>query len=140
MPVPLPGKSINEMIMAGPLVRDTIDAGASYERRGGNRQCTVYRLARIEREGDAGLWRVRNISDHGMMLATTVAVDPGERLQIALSEQTRLTGKVVWTREGRCGVEFDEAVDAVDILRRSAEHTSELQSLMRISYAVFSLK
>src|SRR3546814_18471706 len=55
-----------------------------------------------------------------MMLATTVAFDPGERLQIALSEQTRLTGKVVWTREGRCGVEFDEAVDAVDILRRLA--------------------
>src|SRR3546814_8443451 len=93
-----------------------------------------------------------------MMLATTVAVDPGERLQIALSEQTRLTGKVVWTREGRCGVEFDEAVDAVDILRRLAAErqsgdyrpprlsvhgdrkTSELQSLMRISYAVFCLQ
>src|SRR3546814_1162869 len=28
----------------------------------------------------------------------------------------------------------------VDILRRSEEHTSELQSLMRISYAVFCLK
>src|SRR3546814_17153216 len=55
-----------------------------------------------------------------MWLATTVAVAPGERLQSALSEQTRLTGKVVWTREGRCGVEFDEAVDAVDILRRLA--------------------
>src|SRR3546814_9113088 len=27
-----------------------------------------------------------------------------------------------------------------DILRRSEEHTSELQSLMRISYAVFCLK
>src|SRR3546814_1985148 len=30
--------------------------------------------------------------------------------------------------------------DAVDPLGRSEEHTSELQSLMRISYAVFCLK
>src|SRR3546814_6775235 len=30
--------------------------------------------------------------------------------------------------------------DARDVLRRSEEHTSELQSLMRISYAVFCLK
>src|SRR3546814_9517482 len=30
--------------------------------------------------------------------------------------------------------------DGADALRRSEEHTSELQSLMRISYAVFCLK
>src|SRR3546814_3492844 len=32
------------------------------------------------------------------------------------------------------------AADAADDQRRSEEHTSELQSLMRISYAVFCLK
>src|SRR3546814_4506789 len=30
--------------------------------------------------------------------------------------------------------------DAIDFIERSEEHTSELQSLMRISYAVFCLK
>src|SRR3546814_4719739 len=34
----------------------------------------------------------------------------------------------------------DGAVDGQDQTRRSEEHTSELQSLMRISYAVFCLK
>src|SRR3546814_10289448 len=35
----------------------------------------------------------------------------------------------------------DEAVSALDVsVQRSEEHTSELQSLMRISYAVFFLK
>src|SRR3546814_8476277 len=35
----------------------------------------------------------------------------------------------------------DERIDRVDgELKRSEEHTSELQSLMRISYAVFCLK
>src|SRR3546814_2265012 len=33
-----------------------------------------------------------------------------------------------------------KALDAESPLRRSEEHTSELQSLMRISYAVFCLK
>src|SRR3546814_3014469 len=30
--------------------------------------------------------------------------------------------------------------DQIEVIRRSEEHTSELQSLMRISYAVFCLK
>src|SRR3546814_8975980 len=34
----------------------------------------------------------------------------------------------------------DVQVADVDVARRSEEHTSELQSLMRISYAVFCLK
>src|SRR3546814_19166973 len=116
---PLPGQSIQENIMAGPRVQDTIDAGASDDRRGGDRHCTVYRLAKVERESDAGLWRVRNISDHGMMLATTIAVDPGERLKVALSEQVMLTGKVVGAGDGRCGVAFARVLDAVDIERQS---------------------
>src|SRR3546814_10295218 len=46
---------------------------------------------------------------------------------------------------GRCGrVEQDivaaNEVDFAQLLIRSEEHTSELQSLMRISYAVFCLK
>src|SRR3546814_5398311 len=41
-------------------------------------------------------------------------------------------------RRARAGDE--DFVAAVDGRRRSEEHTSELQSLMRISYAVFCLK
>src|SRR3546814_3059312 len=38
-------------------------------------------------------------------------------------------------------ITYDPAVISYDdLLDRSEEHTSELQSLMRISYAVFSLK
>src|SRR3546814_5449542 len=38
--------------------------------------------------------------------------------------------------DGRC----DRVLDLQEPRRRSEEHTSELQSLMRISYAVFCLK
>src|SRR3546814_19033757 len=42
---------------------------------------------------------------------------------------------------GKADILAGEADDAAqDIKRRSEEHTSELQSLMRISYAVFCLK
>src|SRR3546814_9563632 len=44
-------------------------------------------------------------------------------------------GKVL--REG--GDSMDAVIAAVTVLERSEEHTSELQSLMRISYAVFCL-
>src|SRR3546814_7095662 len=37
-------------------------------------------------------------------------------------------------------IKYELAVDRSDPSRRSEEHTSELQSLMRISYAVFCLK
>src|SRR3546814_941999 len=37
-------------------------------------------------------------------------------------------------------LEFQRNVERYQLLRRSEEHTSELQSLMRISYAVFCLK
>src|SRR3546814_6169715 len=39
---------------------------------------------------------------------------------------------------GFAGIGF--GIDPRDLVRRSEEHTSELQSLMRISYAVFCLK
>src|SRR3546814_4352089 len=38
------------------------------------------------------------------------------------------------------GTDFDEATYARTFSKRSEEHTSELQSLMRTSYAVFCLK
>src|SRR3546814_7581949 len=45
-------------------------------------------------------------------------------------------------RQRRCKVDRGEGVadPRVEAAQRSEEHTSELQSLMRISYAVFCLK
>src|SRR3546814_10145049 len=41
---------------------------------------------------------------------------------------------------GREAVELEPDIERHQVARRSEEHTSELQSLMRISYAVFCLK
>lgn len=87
------------------------------DRRTEERHLTVYRLARIVRDGDAGLWRVRNMSDRGMHLEADVVVAPDERLDIALSETVTLTGSVKWASAGRCGVQFDSPVRVGELLR-----------------------
>src|SRR3546814_3754310 len=65
-------------------------------------------------------------------------VDAAARQQIECRHALRHPMRLV-------GGELDDAVPQPDVLRplarrRSEEHTSELQSLMRISYAVFCLK
>src|SRR3546814_8307255 len=59
-----------------------------------------------------------------------------------------LYGYAIWTGENIC-LSWDETIEYFQLLNispvevvydRSEEHTSELQSLMRISYAVFCLK
>lgn len=96
------------------------DGDADADRRGGDRFRTVWRIAKVTRDGDAGLWRVRNMSDGGMMLAVEVPVSVGERLEIALSETIVIQGRVAWCAEGRCGVAFDAAVDGSEVLRQLA--------------------
>lgn len=93
---------------------------ADADRRGGDRYRTVWRIAKVVRNGDAGLWRVRNISDKGMMLAAEVPIAIGEKLEIALSDTVVLHGKVVWSDGGRCGVSFDKEVDVADVLKQLA--------------------
>lgn len=96
------------------------DEEAHGDRRGADRYRTVWRIAKVARDGDVGLWRVRNMSDQGMMLAVDVPVAVGEKLEIALSDTVVVRGRIVWSDNGRCGVEFDEEVDVADVLKQLA--------------------
>src|SRR3546814_4314382 len=58
-----------------------------------------------------------------------------------MSENLQATIDAAWEDRDSIGGETKGAVrQAVDQALRSEEHTSEIQSLMRISYAVFCLK
>src|SRR3546814_8229850 len=63
-------------------------------------------------------------------------------LSILYHNRRRLPQSVEEALEARFMPELDSLLQASDIIsiHRSEEHTSELQSLMRISYAVFCLK
>jgi hypothetical protein len=88
------------------------------ERRESTRFHTVLRIARVRREHDVGLWRVRNISDQGMMLASHVPLVPGEQLQVDLSDTVTIEGRVIWWDGERCGVAFDQPIDCAAILEK----------------------
>src|SRR3546814_2236483 len=47
---------------------------------------------------------------------------------------------LIWRQVKLTRQAVEDTSDATEAMRRSEEHTSELQSLMRISYAVFCLK
>src|SRR3546814_5627660 len=66
----------------------------------------------------------------------------GHRLERKPVADTLAAGLVVAPQHlhARALEHVQQRLVAADLLRRSEEHTSELQSLMRISYAVFWLK
>src|SRR3546814_1500219 len=62
-----------------------------------------------------------------------------EMLEVVVAPHALFTARIADTRDHRRVVELVRIDDAMR-QQRSEEHTSELQSLMRISYAVFCLK
>lgn len=113
-------------------IADAEDATRS-NRRGTERYRTVWRIARVRRAADMGLWRVRNISNDGLMLAADMPVAVGETLDISLSETITLRGRVVWAKQGACGVAFARPNDAVAALRGlAAEQRAEGYRALRL--------
>lgn len=106
------------MLTSRPLTMEGNTSGDStdLERRKGTRFHTALRIARVRREHDVGLWRVRNISDNGMMLTARVPVVPGEPLEVELSDKVALKARAVWWDGERCGVSFDEPIDSAAML------------------------
>jgi hypothetical protein len=86
------------------------------ERRASPRFRTIFRVAQVTRAHDVGLWRIRNISDEGMMLLTAVPVQKGEKLSLALSDQVTLSATALWWDGERCGIAFDEPIDCAALL------------------------
>src|SRR3546814_1540340 len=68
---------------------------------------------------------------------TTLFRSPAEKKKITIL----FACKSIWIdTTGRCDCKIAHYASLTGRLLRSEEHTSELQSLMRISYAVFCLK
>jgi len=98
-----------------------IEDAIKSDRRGAERYRTVCRIVRVQRAGDVGLWRVRNISNEGLMLAADTPAVIGETLEISFSETMKLCGTVKWAKQGRYGVAFDRPIDAAVALRNLAD-------------------
>jgi hypothetical protein len=109
---------VDEIRSSNLLPRLAVDDSGDQRRE--NRFRTICRIAKVTRSGDIGLWRIHNISDNGMMLGASIQVRTGETMQVGLSETVVLSGKVIWSENGRSGVLLDEPIDSAAILRHLA--------------------
>lgn len=91
------------------------------DRRGAPRIRTVCFDVRLNRGGQVGLYRVRNISDAGMMLDTHAKIEAGERVLVELTEPFAIEGSVLWSDHDRCGIEFVRPIDCAALLHAQAE-------------------
>lgn len=91
-------------------------SGHAEDRRDANRYPAAFRIARLKRGDDIGLAHVRNVSDGGMMVHTDMALAPNEKVEIMLSADLLMAGRIVWSDRGRYGVAFLQTQDAEEIV------------------------
>jgi hypothetical protein len=99
---------------------DLIRNGEQSERRKEARAIAVFRLVHIEREGDEGLARCRNISDNGMKLELAMAVNVGDAIKVSFSSSHVFAGTVIWADGVECGLALNSVIDSTAMLASSA--------------------
>jgi len=95
---------------------ESTDAAAAAERRIGERHMTILRIGKLVTGGRQELCLIRNISSGGLMAHVYAPHGLGDRVEIELKSDERLSGEVIWVREGHIGVRFDGAIEISDIL------------------------
>src|SRR3546814_8576876 len=108
-------------------------------------KCNIYITRPIPEQTINELRQVHNVEvsphDRALTREELLAAVRGRDAVITLLTD-KIDGEVMDTADPQCKIFANYAVgfDNFDTKARSEEHTSELQSLMRISYAVFCLK
>lgn len=86
------------------------------DRRTAERHIKILRVGTIVVDGRRELCLIRNISAGGVMAHVYSQLNPGQPVSIELKTSQPVTGRVVWTRGGNAGVQFDASVDVAELL------------------------
>src|SRR3546814_4925936 len=84
-----------------------------------------------------GIWNAQKVDP---VLESAIAVVSGVVNDDIIRPPQGISNISEWCKKEACWTRIQARTDAIANLLRSKEHTSELQSLMRISYAVFCFK
>lgn len=68
-------------------------------------------VARLSSPRGYGICRIRAVSAGGLVADTPSTIDIGASVTLDVAHAGKVTGKVVWTRQGMAGIKFDENVD-----------------------------
>ena len=86
------------------------------ERRNESRHLKILRVGTLIIGSRTELCLIRNISAGGLMAHVYSSLEVGERVTISLKSTHMLESKVIWTRDGNAGFEFDEPIDVEEML------------------------
>lgn len=86
------------------------------DRRSTERHIKILRVGTIVVDGRRELCLIRNISAGGVMAHVYSQLTPGQRVSIELKTSQPVAGRVVWTRGGNAGIQFDTSVDVAELL------------------------
>ncbi|HYD11508.1 MAG TPA: PilZ domain-containing protein [Allosphingosinicella sp.] len=86
------------------------------ERRSSERHIKILRVGTVVVNGRRELCLIRNISAGGVMAHVYSQLMPGQHVSIELKTSQPVTGRVVWTRGGNAGIQFDAPVDVAELL------------------------
>lgn len=116
------------------------DISTEADRRGAQRFMSILRVGKLVSGKSQELCLIRNISEGGLMAHVYAQHQIGDKVEVELRSDERLSGEVVWVREGHVGVRFDGAIEVSDILthrlapggRKSRAPRIEVQGRARI--------
>ena len=86
------------------------------ERRQEDRHLKILRVGTLVLNGRRELCLIRNISAGGLMAHVYSMVMPGQIVSVELKTNQQISGRVVWTRGGNAGIQFDGEVDVAELL------------------------
>ena len=86
------------------------------DRRSSERDIKILRVGTIVVDGRRELCMIRNISAGGVMAHVYSQLTPGQAVSIELKTSQPVSGRVVWTRGGNAGIQFDTSVDVAELL------------------------
>jgi hypothetical protein len=92
------------------------DAADSANRRNDQRHMSVFRVGKLITSAGQELCLIRNISSGGLMAHIYSAHVADERVEIELKAGRTVKGTVVWARDKKIGVQFDEKIDVAEVL------------------------
>lgn len=98
-----------------------VNDSSAADRRGAQRFMTILRVGKLVSDKTQELCLIRNISAGGLMAHVYAPHQIGDKVEIELKSDQRLSGEVVWVKEGHVGVRFAGRVEVSDILTHRAE-------------------
>lgn len=92
------------------------DALDSADRRTGQRHLSVFRVGKLISSSGQEFCLIRNISSGGLMAHVYSKHDAEERVEIEFKAGRTVAGKIVWARDNKIGVQFDQQVEVSEVL------------------------